>query len=176
MCLSKEMEENLSAMVDTSTTLKSYAEVSSEKLDSSKELRNILREEETNKKMAADEDNDRKKMEKNVVVHGIPEDVLLPECSTSFMSIVEELQVKVRIVDIRRLSRVREEEKPRPLRIILESKSTRQNILTNAHKLRKVHKFQKIYLKPDLTVKERSLKRELWLELKNKRSTDPDKR
>ena len=61
VCLSKEMEENLSAMVDTSTTLKSYAEVASEKLDYSKELRNILREEETNRKMAADEDNDRRK-------------------------------------------------------------------------------------------------------------------
>ena len=96
--------------------------------------------------------------EKNIVVHGIPEDALLPECSTSFMSIAEELQVKARIVVICRLGRGREDKKPRPLRIILESKSTRHNILINAHKLRKGHKFQKIYLKPDLIVKERSLR------------------
>ena len=147
-------------MVDTSATLKSYAEVVSEKLDSSKELRYIMREDETNGKMAADGDNDRKKR-KNIVVHGIPEDVLLPECSTSFMSIAEELQVKAEFVDICRLGRVREDENPRPLRIILPFKSTRQNILTNAHKLRKVYKFQKIYLKSDLTVNERSLQREL---------------
>ena len=66
------------------------------------------------------------------------------------MSIAEELQVKAKVVDICRLGRVREDEKPRPLRIILASKSTSHNILTNAHKLRKVFKFQKIYLKMTL--------------------------
>ena len=58
------------------------------------------------------------------------------------------------------------EDKPRPLRIRLESKLLRQKLVASAHKLKSLSNFKVIYVKPDLTPTERVKQRELRVILK----------
>ena len=70
--------------------------------------------------------------------------------------LAEDLQLKPKILEVYRLGKIREDNKPRPLKIRLDSKFIRQKISSNAHKLKTNGKYNKVYLKPDLSLKERS--------------------
>lgn len=65
--------------------------------------------------MAAEEENDKKKREKNIIVYGISEEVQLSDCSREFLDLAEVLQFKPEIVDVSRLGIVQADGKPRPL-------------------------------------------------------------
>ena len=117
-----------------------------------------------------------KKREKNIIVFGISEEEQLWEYSMEILTLPEGLRAKPKIVEVTRLGKIRDEDKPRLVRIKLESKFIRQKILASAHKLRNHPRYQNVYLKPDLTKIKRELQKVLWLDLKNRISTEPDKR
>lgn len=140
------------------------------------QVRDLLKEEEASRKTAAHNENEKKKREKNIIVYGFSESLVLPDCSREFLAIAEEFEEKPKVIDICRLGRAREDGKPRPVRIKLDSKLTRQSIVANAHRLKNHPRYSKVYLKPDLTHEERTLQRDLWAELKTKISEEPHKR
>ena len=69
-----------------------------------------------------------------------------------------------------------EDNKPRLLKIRLDSKFIRHQILANAHKLKNNGQYHKVYLKLDFSMKEGKLQNELWLESKNNVSGGPNKK
>ena len=173
---SSKVEESFSVMADNYSNYKSYVTSASEKEDTSSELRRILEENEVDRKVSSDEERDRKSRENNLMVYGISENVNLSDCSNEFLSIAEELNLKPKIVDIYRVGKSRNDDLPRPLKIKLDSSYIRRKIVANAHKLKNQSRYRKIFLKPDLTVKERAVQKELWQKLKDRISSQPDKK
>ena len=52
----------------------------------------------------------------------------------------------------------------------------RFNIISNAYKLKNIPRYHKVYLKPDLTIKERDLRKELRTDLDKMISEEPNKK
>ena len=119
------------------------------------------------------EDNEKKLRSKNVIVYRLSEDVLPSDCSKEFLNIVGESSLKPKIIEMCRLGKLREDNKPRPIRVKLESRNMRYKILSHAYRLKNHPRFKNIYLKPDLTKNERILQKELWLDMKRKISEEP---
>ena len=174
--LNKKVEANASLFVDSTAGLKTYAEASSNKDHTCEQLRSLLKEDNAMRKLAAEEEVEKKKRENNIIVYGLTEDIQSSDCSKEFLLIAEDLQLKPKILEVYRLGKIREDNKPRPLKIRLDSKFIREKILANAHKLKNNGKYNKVYLKPDLSLKERKLQNELWLESKNNVSGGPNKK
>ena len=171
-----KVEESLSVMTENCSTLTAYMESPSGKEDSSEQLRKILKEEEANKKYACDEEKDKKSRENSLILYGMSEDVELVDCSKELLSIAEHLKLKPKILYICRLGKFSNEAKPRPVRMKLDSTFIRQKFIANSYKLKNHPRLHKVFIKPDLTIKERVIQKELWQELKNKISSEPHKR
>ena len=93
------------------------------------------------------------------------------------MKVTRTLDIKLQVKEVIRLGNANAElERPRPIRIKLDSKYVKEKFVASAHRLRASPQFKNIYIKPDLTFKERSLQKELRLELFNKIREQPEKR
>ena len=170
------MDESSASLSDNTTYIKSYAEAASGGGVSYDQVRILLKEEEASRRNAALIEAEKKKRERNIIIYGFPESLELLECSQEFLTIAEEFNEKPKVIDICRLGKIPDNNKPRPVRVKLDSKLTKQRIVANAHKLINHSKFNKVYLKPDLSQEERKIQRELWTELKRKISQEPHKR
>ena len=89
------------------------------------------------------------------------------------MSIEEEIIIK----EITRMGKVRDDNKPRFIRLKLETLAMKRKILSSATKLRQLPStdtYAKVYFKPDLTKKQQQESKKLYVELKVKRLQDQD--
>ena len=110
------------------------------------------------------------------MVYGISENVELSECSNVLLSIARGTKFKTKDCGHMPGGKSVNDDKPRPLKVKLVSSYTRKRIVANAHKLKNHSRYRNIFLKPDLTVKERIVQKELWQKLKDSISNQPDKR
>ena len=170
--LNKRVEESTTTLAENSSYLKSYAGAASEGGITCDQVRTLLKEEEDSRKTTALKESEKKSREKNIIVYGLAESLELSECSNEFLAIAEEFGEKPNVVDICRLGKTRDDNKPRPVRIKLNSKTMRQKIVANAHKLKNHLRYKMVYVKPYLTREERILQSELWTILKRKVSED----
>lgn len=104
-----------------------------------------------------------------------PEDdaVQLKTLIETKMNIKEEIIIK----EITRMGKVREDNKPRFVRLKLETVAMQRKILSSATKLRQLPPtdiYSKVYVKPDLTKKQQQESKNLYEALKDKRLLDPD--
>ena len=74
------------------------------------------------RKLASEEEDEKKKSENNIIVYGLPEDIQSSDCFKEFLLI----QLKPKILEVYRLGKIREDNKPRLLKIRLDSKFIRQ--------------------------------------------------
>ena len=70
--------------------------------------------------------------------------------------------------EVNRLGR-RTDERVRPLRVILRSRKTARTILGKSVQLRDSDSFQSVFISPDRTVEERTVRRDLVARLREKR-------
>ena len=88
-----------------------------------------------------------------------------------------EIDEEITIADFSRLGNIREEGKPRSLKISLDTLAMKRKILSCATKLRKVpatDAFARVYVKPDLTAKQQEESKNLERQLKDQRAADRD--
>ena len=115
------------------------------------------------------QDKDSRKL--NIIVHGLKEsekkeavdrkqdDIIL------LNEVFEEIGVKsVNVKSAIRLGKV-DNKKHRLLKVVLDVKKDKHDILSNASKLRNNDRFSKVYISPDLTAKEREEDKKLRAEL-----------
>ena len=152
--LTKRVDENSSLLTDSSSNLKSYAEAVVGNGVSCEQIRSIIKEEDNNRRVEDQEDNEKKLRNKNFIVYGLSEDVLPSDCSKEFLNIVGEWSLKPKIIEMCRLGKLREDNKPRPIRVKLESRDMRYKIISHAYRLKNHPRLKNIYLKPDLTKNE----------------------
>ena len=86
--------------------------------------------------------------------------------------VVEQVDEKPRIVDCHRIGGVKEGVN-RPIKITLGSSDIVQRVLRNAGRLKRSEKFKGVYLSADRTVEERTARKELVMQLKQKREREP---
>ena len=89
------------------------------------------------------------------------------------------LDEEVTIEKADRLGEKRRDGKPRFLRVEMSNINMKRKILGNATKLRNVpdgHKFNKVFIKPNLTEKQQEESKNLQAELKKRRDKEPTKR
>ena len=67
--LNKKVEANASLIVDSTAGLKTYAEASSNKDPTCEQLRSLLKEDNAMRKLAAEEEVEKKKRENNIIVN-----------------------------------------------------------------------------------------------------------
>ena len=107
-----------------------------------------------------------------VIVYVMPDRLTVEECAEEFMEAFSVLEVKPKIEVVSRLGNIRNDMKPRPIRIQLDSKFVKEKLVARAYRLRANPRFASIYIKSD----ERTVQKELWQELKKKISEQPEKR
>ena len=117
---------------------------------SCEQLRQIIRDEEGVKSKIRLEHEDKRRRETNIMVYGLTERDKEEEIN-EFSRVTEELEIQAKVLDTVRIGKVMDQDKPRPLRIKLESKYWRQKIISNAHKLKFIPRFSRVYIRPDLT-------------------------
>ena len=66
--------------------------------------------------------------------------------------------------------------KLRPVKVSLSSSTIVQQIIRKARNLRSSEKYKQVYLTPDRTIEERVTQKKLVLDLKKKKTDEPDKR
>ena len=181
-----DLETRLSATETTVTLVNNKLSKMEEKIHHQEQA---VKKFETNVDQLLDEkvDDKNKEMEererrkKNLVVFGIPENnnadpVERKKHDTEkFSSVCNELgvpEVSSEILNSFRLGATNPKNEPRPLKIILKSEEQKRKILSKARNLKtspNIH-FQKIDVKPDLTLKERAIRKELVIQLKARQS------
>ena len=81
------------------------------------------------------------------------------------MSMMPLVAVVVFIATIMRIGRL-DDNKPRPIRLVVKTMDGKKQILSRAKDLRDVEKFKRMFISPDLTRKQQTVDKELRTELK----------
>jgi len=125
------------------------------------------------------EEEEKKKRQKNLVVYKIEESTNenkeereLEDKEKCLNLMNRCLEIKVENNDIEKLVRLgRRNENNRPLLVIMREKDKKYEILSNASKLRNAQEeeHRKVYISPDLTIKQREENKKLREELKRRR-------
>ena len=122
----------------------------------------------------ADELADRKQREANVVVYNLPE---LPDKSSDRSQFTDLCNtvfgIKVKIVKSLRLGK-RQDSKPRPFLITMESIQDKEIVTSNSYILRRHELYQTAFVSPDMTKYQRSKHKQLVEELKRRRVNQPN--
>ena len=112
---------------------------------------------------------------KNVIVFGVPEEDSESVDSKVIADMLERLDQKPKVSACRRIGKSTPAT-TRPICFRVESSSTVTAILQRAKRLREIDGYQSIYLCPDRTLEERTIRKKLVEQLKEKRANHPDKR
>ena len=112
-------------------------------------------------------------LSKNLMVFNLPE-ADNEDVHGSVGEVFEELGEKPKLEAVRLGTKM--ESKVRPVKVTLSSASVVQQILSKSRKLRVTDKFKSVYLSADRSVEERSRRRELVVQLKEKKEAEPTKR
>lgn len=172
--LSLKIDENTKFLKENSSMVKSYAEVISTSAPSScEQLRQVIKEEEDIIVMNRLENDDKRRRETNIMVYGLAE-LNKEDDAKAFVQMAEELDIKAKVTDSDRIGKITNRDRPHPLRIKLDSKYWKEKILSRAHKLKPVARFSKVYIRPDLTPKERAQRNILREQLKQRISEQLD--
>ena len=119
--LSLKIEQNTNSLKDNSSIVKSYDEVvSSSSPSSCEQLRQIIRDEEVVNSKIRLEHEDKRRRETNIMVYGLKERDKEEEID-KFSRVTEELGIQAKVLDTVRIGKGMDQDKPRPLRIKLES-------------------------------------------------------
>jgi len=121
------------------------------------------------KTVAEEEDRGR-----NLMIFGLQEDEeesLTDKVDELFSSIGEKPSVR----DCVRIGKTsdKEESKVRPVKVIMRSSDTVDQLLRKSGKLRGLDNFKSVYLSPDRTIEERAAHQQLVLQIKEKIKSDP---
>ena len=121
---------------------------------------------------------DRERRKQNLVIFGLQESEgssssnrNMLDASAFSRSVSSQFKIKIeniRIVKTARLGRINPE-KPRPLLVSLSDSSSRRYLLQNSKILRGNPEYNKVYISPDLSPKEREANKKLQMELRQRR-------
>ena len=117
---------------------------------------------------------EKKDRSKNVIVFGVPEEDS-ESVDSKVAGMLERLEEKPKVSACQRIGK-RKPATNRPISFRVESSSTVTSILQKAKRLREIEGYQSIYLCPDRTLEERTIRKKLVEQLKEKRANDPNKR
>ena len=139
-------------------------------------LENVI---ETKVSQYMEEKDEKDKRECNIILHNIPESVSdeIDERKRYDASSAEDVLDYLNILTPQdelkpvRLGKKLDADKPRLLKVTLDSSETKRQVLTKAKTLRNSNRsdLQKVYVSPDLTPKEREANKKLRAELKSRR-------
>ena len=109
---------------------------------------------------------ERRKM--NIIIHGVKDE----DAGKDLTALTDLFEDGLKLVFDRhvdkvvRLSRVANEEKPRPIKVILKQVDCRKEILIRAKSLKESDRFKKVFITPDLTRKQQEVDKELRKQLR----------
>ena len=137
-----------------------------------------------NVQLAASEQDEKAKRSKNLIIRGIvePESNEEGKDKETAMEIFTQIGVPdAKIENIQRIGKKNpSSERPRVIRVVLDSEEAKWKIVGRATKIRGITSptfdSKKIYIVPDLTKLERQREAELHKELKARREADPNGR
>ena len=116
---------------------------------------------------AINEQRDRDKRKKNVLIFGLPESNANAapidrntEDKEKVEKLFDDINSSTKPSFVKRL-RSRNQDKPGPLLVVLSDQSERNPLLISAKKLRNLQQYKSVYISPDLTEAERLQDREL---------------
>ena len=117
----------------------------------------------------------------NLMIFNLPEADNLEDDATQVKTLIETkmccTEGEIIIHEITRMGKVRNDQKPRFVRLKLETLAMKRKILASATKLRQLAPtdiYSKVYVKPDLTKKQQLESKNLYEALKTKRLQDQD--
>lgn len=119
---------------------------------------------------------DRERRKQNLVIFGLPEsegsnssDRNMLDASAFSRLVSSQFKIEnITIVKTAHLGRINPE-KPRPLLVSLSDSSSRRYLLQNSKILRGNPEYNKVYISPDLSPKEREANKKLQIELRQRR-------
>ena len=121
---------------------------------------------------AVDEYVNRKRQKCNIVVYGLPESSTTESGSKDargIQDLIKDMKVNnAQVTKVSRLGKI-QPNKPRPLLVTVDNERNKWLLLKSAPMLRKIPKWQSVYVSPDLTMKEREINRALHQELKRRK-------
>ena len=109
---------------------------------------------------------ERRKM--NIIIHGVKDEDAEKDL-TALTDLFEDglkLVFDRHVDKVVRLGRVANEEKPRPIKVILKRVDCRKEILIRAKSLKESDRFKKVFITPDLTRKQQEVDKELRKQLR----------
>ena len=119
----------------------------------------------------------------NLVIHNLAEtEDEETEDDKLKVLINDKLQIndmEIKVEEVTRLGNVRDDGKPRLLKIVLETLEMKRKLLSCASKLRQLpdsDTYAKVYVKPDLTKNQQKESKNLYTKLLKQREEDPDNR
>ena len=119
----------------------------------------------------------------NLIIHNLAEPVAEETDDDKLKVLIEDkLQIDdfdIKIEDVTRLGNIRDDGKPRLLKITLETLEMKRKLLSCASKLRQLpdtDTYAKVYVKPDLTKNQQKESKNLYAKLLKQREEDPDNR
>ena len=124
--------------------------------------------------------SEREQIEKRklqIVITNLPENDNPDTDKNDAEEIFTYMKCKVKIVDILRVGKPKRE-RPRPLRITLENMQDKRTLLSKATTLRNIpsgSKFEKVYVKPNLTILHQEQAKNLHIQLQEVRLKNPQK-
>ena len=116
---------------------------------------------------------DEEGREGNVVMFGIDEEAG-ENVSEKVVSVLEVLGEKPKFSAVR-IGQQRSDNAKRPIKVSFKNSSVTRQVLSKAPKLRSSDTHGSVYISPDRTPEQRILHRDLVIELKKRRTDEPDK-
>ena len=112
---------------------------------------------------------------RNVIIFGVPERD--PANLTQRVEeVFNEINVKPSVREISFVGKQSAGTSSRPIKVNLSSPSIVKTVLVQAKLLRNSDKLKSVFVKPDLSIEERTERRQLVQDLKQRRASEPDKR
>jgi len=103
----------------------------------------------------------------NLIIHGVPEKDAEQDIDqvTEILGTGLHMDYDRHISSVMRIGKL-DENKPRPIRIVIKSMDGKKEILSRAKDLKNVEDFKRMFISPDLTRKQQKVDKELRTELK----------
>ena len=111
----------------------------------------------------------------NVIIFGVPEREPA-NLAQRVEEVFDEMKVRPSVREISFVGKQSAETSSRPIKVKLSSPSTVKTVLGQAKLLKNSDKLKSVFVKPDMSKEERTERRQLVQDLKQRRSSEPDKR
>ena len=111
----------------------------------------------------------------NVIIFGVPEREPA-NLAQRVEEVFDEMKVRPSVREISFVGKQSAETSSRPIKVKLSSPSTVKTVLGQAKLLKNSDKLKSVFVKPDMSKEERTERRQPVQDLKQRRSSEPDKR